>query len=163
MKEQNSMLMKTLVFYLFELLFVFLAIGCDKEERPPYPYYAEMEDEEITQELENVPGYVVRTELDCVFICYSEYADEYALEYFNDGLSTYQNMDEAIQKDLKGHTIGVAKTDFEKSRLSIPCKVYFSASVTNNIFKCSEDDFDYVFCANAFYYKAYLKDVKSRN
>lgn len=156
--------MKTKIVYLLGLLVLLLsATSCDKEDTPTIPYYAEMEDEVITKEVENISGYVVCKELDCVFICYSEYADEYALEYFKNGLQVNHNMNEAIQKDLKAHTIGVAKTDFEKNRLPIPCKVYFSASITNNIHRYLEDDFDYMFGSNAYYYKAYLKDIKQRN
>lgn len=163
------MLMKTKLIYLFGMLALLLsATGCDKEDTLTIPYYAEMEDEVITKEVENISGYVVCKELDCVFICYSEYADEYALEYFKNGLQVNHNMNEAIQKDLKAHTIGVAKTDFEKSRLPIPCKVYFSASITNNdclfgIGNYSMFSEPQAFPGTAFCYKAYLKNIKQRN
>ena len=148
--------------YLFSLLSLLLFMGgCnDEEEMEQQPYYYTIEDEVVTEELNNVAGYAVWTELDCVFICYSEYADEYAPEYFKDGV--WNGEDEEILNDLQAHMVGVSREEFEKRGVRVPCKVYFSASVTNN-----NKVVNYGPTFNLFWldvsYKAYLQDVKQRN
>ncbi len=152
--------------FISALLAVILALpGCgnDGKETDPYPYYDEIENEQVIMELEDVPAYVRDTYRDCVFICYSKYADEYYDAYLRDSLSIYDFPTE-IQTDIQDHQIGIKLSEFANYEIPLYSKVYVSASVTNNKqVKMIPDGIDPMWGIIATANKAYLKYIKPRN
>ncbi|MDR2968093.1 MAG: hypothetical protein LBV32_00645 [Tannerellaceae bacterium] len=158
--------MKTKVFNKFGLLAaVVILIGlisCDKEEGE-LPYYDEIENEKVIAELDNVPAYVYDTYRDCVFICYSEYADEY-YKARNEDPERFYAFPNEIDEDIWNHQIGVKRADFDTYGIPLNSKVYVSALITNNkAVKLDPNIIDAAWGGRALENKAYLINITPRN
>lgn len=140
--------------------------ACSKDQGElEFPLYEEIKDERVIAELDNVPAYVYDSAMDRVFICYSEYADEY-YKIYNENPDYTAKFSMEIRNDIWAHQIGVERSVFYTYGISLRSKVYISASVTNNqnVKPVPNSNgeislWSHLTSAN----KAYLKNLKPRN
>ncbi|MDY3068830.1 MAG: hypothetical protein SOR57_04075 [Parabacteroides sp.] len=164
--ESRKLLKLFLPLLVLGMLF-FGVSSCDKDE-DVLPWFDEIENEHIEFELKDAPAYVVR-ELKgygYVLVSYSEEADEYfGLQENMPAKSISNSADTTDFPDAEKKMIAVKSSDFEKYNISIPSKVYITASVTNNntrnIEGLSEIDIEYIL-RRPQPKKAYLKDIRLR-
>lgn len=163
--------MKTKIVYLFGLLTLLSATGCDKEDIPDdNSFFLDIENEVVTEELIDVPAYVWHESRDITVVCYSRYAHEYGEQILEKSLPSYGDETiNAIHKDLIEHLIGIPTVDYKKYQIGLNQNIYITASITNNNTRSIEKDNDsksILILIDTYYtniYKAYLKDVRQFN
>lgn len=143
---------RNVLLYLSALTILFLLSGCSKDEEED-SYYGKIKDERVVFELNDVPAYVLESYMGYVFICYSEYADEYFTGVPDTSLEVFN--------DVYDHMIGVSLHDFETYNIPLSSKVYVSASVTNNCRIMPKELNPGIFYDRQV--KAYLRDIRLRN
>lgn len=167
---KNYLIIKTFSFVLLGLLSL---LGCSEDNRED-PYYDLNVKETVTAELENIPAYVLDYDKDCVFLCYSEYADVYYNYHFwgtGNSFPEEDNMTDdehakikKVIESITTHVIGVSKADFDKYNIKVHSKVYVTASVTDNCSVYEKSNINGIIPLKGYSlsYHAYLQNIEPR-